>query len=65
VGAVEEIHDRERNLIRDLARAYLKRLREKDGAEQIEAPEEVSWGKVVFRVRLRHAAVRVTLEIEP
>ncbi len=65
MGAVEEIHERERKLIRDLARRYLERLREKEGAEQVEAPNEIEWGKVVFRVRLRHAVVRVTLQIDP
>jgi hypothetical protein len=65
VGAVEEIHERERKLIRDLARRYLERLREKEGAEQIDPPEEIEWGKVVFRVRLRKAAVQVTLQIDP
>jgi hypothetical protein len=65
VGAVEEIHERERKLIRELARAYLAKLRNEDGAEQIDPPVEVEWGKVVFLVRLRRAAVRVTLQIDP
>jgi predicted transglutaminase-like protease len=65
VGGVGEIHDRERKLIRELAKAYLAKLRNEDGATQLDPPDEIEWGKVVFRVRLRRAEVRVTLQIEP
>jgi hypothetical protein len=67
MGAVEEIHDRERTLIWRLAPLVLARLREDDrqGAVTIEDPDERRWGEVSFRVQVHDTPVLVTLHIDP
>lgn len=65
MGAVQEIHDRERELNRQLAGRLLAWMREHESAERIEGPIEVEWGHVRFRVRVREAVIAVTLAVEP
>lgn len=65
MGAVEEIHDRERELILRLAKVIVTHLRNKEGAMEVEVPHEVDWGLVRFRIKARNAPITLTLQIEP
>lgn len=64
MGASQEIHDRERELILRLAREWIQRLRNEGGLEEV-SPAEVEWGKVEFRVKFKRAPIEVTLQISP
>jgi hypothetical protein len=65
MGAVEEIHERERMLIIRLAPLILRYLRDKEGGAETEPPAEREWGQVSFKVMIRSAPVTVTLKIDP
>jgi len=64
MGAVEEIHERERELIKELAKGIIRYLHDHDGGMVLENPAEREWGEIRFRVRVRHAPIHVTLKID-
>jgi hypothetical protein len=65
VGAVQEIHDRERALILRLAKEIIVRWHDREEGEEVDPPVEVEWGKVTFRAKARRATIVVSLSIEP
>jgi hypothetical protein len=65
MGAVEEIHERERKLLAVLGPRVIDYLRRREGGEQIEGPIEAAWGRVRFRVKLANAPITITLAIDP
>ena len=64
MGAVEEIHERERELIKELAKRIIRYLHDQEGGMTLENPAEREWGEIRFRVRVRHAPIHVTLKID-
>jgi hypothetical protein len=65
MGAVEEIHDRERKLIAVLAPRVVHYLRRREGADETQGPIEAQWGRVSFRIMLANTPVMVTLQVDP
>jgi hypothetical protein len=65
MGAVEEIHDRERKLITVLAPRLVHYLHRRESADETEGPAETQWGRIRFRIRLAHTPITVTLQVEP
>jgi len=66
MGVVEEIHERERALIRRLAPLLVERLRREDHQSVLlEEPAEQGWGQVVFRIKVLNTPIMVTLHIDP
>ena len=65
MGSTEEIHDRERALALRLAKLIVTHLRNKEGGMEVEHPAEVDWGLVRFRMKIHHAPITVTLQIDP
>jgi|1186.fasta_scaffold32546_2 hypothetical protein len=66
MGVVEEIHERERALIRRLAPLLVERLRREDHQSVLlEEPAERDWGQVVFRIKVLNTPIMVTLHIDP
>ncbi len=65
MGAVEEIHDRERKLIAVLAPRVAQLLRRREGAAETQGPIEAQWGRVSFRILLANTPIMVTLQVDP
>lgn len=65
MGAVEEIHNRERELALRLARHIVERLRTDEGAMETDPPHEIEWGLVRFQLKVQRAPIEVTLKISP
>jgi len=64
MGSTEEIHDRERALIKRLAPRVLAYLRDREDGVQIDSPSEVEWGQIRFRIQIANAPITVTLAIQ-
>ena len=65
MGGTQEVHDRERALIRRLAFELLSRIHDDDGGLIIEDPAEVEWGAMEFHTQVEHATVLVRLSVQP
>lgn len=65
MGAVEEIHERERALIKRLAGRILNHLHDREGAVEIDPPDEIEWGLVLFHVQAHNANIAISLQVEP
>lgn len=65
MGATEEIHDRERELVQRLAKLIVTHLRNKEGGMETDPPIETDWGLVEWRMKIHRANVTFTARVDP